>query len=59
MSKPILCTTCAAWVDCGKKDGKPYGFCLCQDLFTYTAETKCADYVNGTAMTEKEFENAK
>lgn len=53
MEEKILCTTCCAWVDCGEKDGKPYGFCLCQKLFTYTAKTACIDYMNDTVATEE------
>ena len=49
--KEILCKTCICWVDC-----KDRGFCLCEKLFTYTAKTECADYVNGTPCTEKEFD---
>lgn len=50
--KEILCKTCICWVDCGAK-----GFCLCEDLFTYTAKTECDDYVNGEPSTEREFDN--
>ena len=57
MEKEILCKSCICWVDCGERDGKPHGFCLCEKLFTYTTRTQCADYVNGDPTTEKEFEN--
>ena len=52
----ILCKTCAAWVDCGLKDDKPYGFCLMCDLFTYTAATTCPNHVDGEPIPEKEYE---
>ena len=50
----ILCKTCAAWVDCKDK-----GFCLCENLFTYTARTKCSDYVKGTPITEEELDEGE
>ena len=55
--KDILCTSCNWWCDCGKKDGKPWGFCFYEPLFTYTARTKCADYSKGNPMAEEEYEN--
>lgn len=55
--KEILCESCSYWVDCGMEDGKPYGFCLAQDLFTYTAETSCGEYSEGKPLTEEEFEH--
>ena len=39
------------------EDGKPYGFCLAQDLFTYTAETSCGEYSEGKPLTEEEFDS--
>ena len=51
------CSHCTKWVDCGAK-----GFCLCKDLFTYTELLECAscpDYVEGTPITEDEFESAQ
>ena len=57
--KEILCRTCNIWVDCGKKDGKPHGFCLARDLFTYTEETECMDYSKGQPSTEAEYEEAQ
>ena len=59
MESEILCLTCAAWVDCGEREKKPWGFCLARDLFTYTAETRCTEYSEGKPITEDEFENAK
>lgn len=59
MESEILCLTCAAWVDCGERENKPRGFCLTRDLFTYTAEIRCNDYIKGNPVTEKEFESAK
>lgn len=53
----VLCKTCCHWVDCGEKDGKPYGFCLNLDLFTYTAKTACAEYDEGKPVTEEEFDS--
>ena len=53
----ILCKSCLCWVDCGKKNNKPYGFCLCEYLFTYTAKTSCKEYINGTPSTNKEWED--
>jgi hypothetical protein len=55
--KEILCESCCHWVDCGEKDGKPYGFCLNLDLFTYTAKTACAEYDEGKPVTEEEFDS--
>lgn len=57
--KEVLCKSCLCWIDCDPKGrkGKPYGFCLCRDLFSYTAETECKDYVNGTPSTDKEWED--
>ena len=59
IEKPILCKSCIYWVDCGEKENKPYGFCLAEDLFTYTARKHCNDYTKGTPITEEEFENAE
>ena len=47
----ILCRHCCHWVDC-----KTNGFCLDRDLFTYTEETECSDYLEGVPMTESEYE---
>ncbi len=52
----MLCKTCNFWVDCGKKNRKPHGFCLCEDLFTYTAKQKCVNYAKGTPMTAEKWE---
>lgn len=53
-----ICMVCAKWVDCDKMKllDKPFGFCLTRDLFTYTAETECGDYLNGIPFSEEEFE---
>lgn len=58
MKKEVLCLTCICWVDCGEKDGSPHGFCLACDLFTYKAETRCADYIKGEPIPVEEFDNA-
>lgn len=57
MNEEILCKKCVAWVDCGEKDNKPYGFCLQEPLFTYTLRTICSEHIEGTPSTEKDFEN--
>lgn len=33
-------------------------FCLTEPLFTYTARTHCSDFIDGTPVTEKEFDEA-
>ena len=53
----ILCKKCATWVDCGEKEGKPFGFCVQKDFFTYTAESECPMYLEGTPISGQEFEN--
>ena len=55
MKKEVLCKTCVRWVDCGKKDGEQYGFCVLEPLYTYTAYTRCSDYLKGTPLKEKEL----
>lgn len=52
---PILCRTCCHWVDCGEKDGEPHGFCVMRDLYTYTAYTQCAEYLEGELIDESEM----
>lgn len=52
----VLCKTCLCWVDCGKRSGKIYGFCLVEDLFTYTAKTSCKEYIRGNPSIENEGE---
>jgi hypothetical protein len=52
----IICSKCSSWVDCGIKYGERYGFCLLQDLFTYTARTDCVDFTEGKPLTEKEYD---
>lgn len=59
----ILCEKCSKWVKC-KADEKAkvnehYGFCLCQDLFTYTQNKKCCDFCKGEPMTEEEWEKCQ
>ena len=56
MKKKVLCKSCILWCDCGVKCGKPNGFCLCRDLFTYTARTECGEYQKGEPFTEEEFD---
>lgn len=48
----ILCKTCICAVLCKDKQ-----FCLNEELFTYTAKTSCQDYIQGTPMTEQEYED--
>lgn len=55
----VLCANCAHWVNCSNKK-KIYGFCLYQDLFTYTnvkITDTCIDFIKGDPLTEKEYEN--
>ncbi|MBO7715810.1 MAG: hypothetical protein J6S85_19765 [Methanobrevibacter sp.] len=49
-----ICKTCSCWVDCKDK-----GFCLCEDLFTYTEKSSCKMYEEGTPITEEEYEKAQ
>lgn len=56
MNKKILCKTCIFWVDC-TKDNKPKGFCLLEDLFTYTDKEVCENYTEGKPVTEAEYED--
>lgn len=53
----IVCKKCSCWVDCTKDKNKPYGFCLMEDLFTYTEKTKCEKFIDGTPVTEKDFDD--
>ena len=55
-TQEIVCKKCACWVDC-TKNGETKGFCLQENLFTYTAKTSCQDYIEGTPMTEQEYED--
>lgn len=42
----VLCLTCASWINCGKHNtDEVHGFCLNEKLFTFTAKTKCAEYL--------------
>ena len=52
----VLCKSCIKWVDCSKNNNLPMGFCLCEDLFTYTEKLQCHEYVKGTPYTEAEWE---
>lgn len=56
-NKEIVCTKCSCWVDCSRGE-ETYGFCLTEPLFTYTAKTRCSDFIDGTPLTEKEFDEA-
>ena len=49
----VLCTHCGYWVKC-----KNNGFCLIQDLFTYTNETECEMFEEGIPITEEEYNEA-
>ena len=57
--KEILCESCSHWIDCGTKDNKPYGYCVMEDLYTYTARKKCPDYCRGEPVKEEELETVK
>ena len=46
-----ICQKCTWWVDCHNK-----GFCLQEDLFTYTEKESCRDFEQGKPMTEEEYE---
>ena len=35
------------------------GFCLEEDLFTYTEKTICGDYTKGKPMTEEEWDECE
>ena len=52
--KEILCRSCCRWVDCGEKDGEPWGYCVIEPLYTHTAYTRCGDYVRGEPIKEDE-----
>lgn len=55
-----LCITCMNWVNCGWKNGKPLGFCICEDLYTYTNKSvneDCLNYTEGQSISLKEWEN--
>ena len=54
----ILCKKCNKWVDCSSDKNKDLGFCLNEDLFTYTAKDKCSDYSVGKTITEQEYEQS-
>lgn len=53
------CCHCSNWVNCKWFNGKPYGFCLTEDLFTYTCkfvDEDCSNFEEGTPITEEEWE---
>ena len=55
----MKCEKCNNWVDCQYKE-KGLGFCLCQELFTYTKlddNEPCEDFVTGCPMSPEEFDN--
>ncbi len=55
----VLCKSCIKWVDCTKKNGRPIGFCLEEELFTHTEKTVCDDYVQGNPIPEKVWEECE
>lgn len=59
----VLCTHCNNWVKCTPHEKarirEPYGFCITEYLFTYTAKDKCKDFVEGKPMSEEEWEEAQ
>ena len=52
-----ICEQCSAWINCGEKDKKPYGFCLWEDLYTYTERSWCKEFSEGRPMDIKEYES--
>lgn len=63
MTDDVLCTHCIKWVKCtphkNSKVQEPYGFCLAEDLFTYTARNRCKEFTAGECCTEQEWEMAQ
>ena len=53
----VLCKTCSKWVDCKNDDNVSLGFCLSEELFTFTERESCENYSEGKPMTEEEFDN--
>lgn len=51
---PILCHKCMLWVKCDKG-----GFCQAKNLFTFTAQIACNDFIQGKPITIKEWEKQK
>ena len=41
----VLCKSCIKWVKCEREEGVIMGFCLNEDLFTYTAKLRCPNYM--------------
>lgn len=52
----VLCKSCTRWVKCEREEGVIMGFCLNEDLFTYTAKLRCPNYMKGMPIKEKEFD---
>lgn len=55
-----ICCNCSHWVNCGWKNGKPYGFCIMKDLFTYTCKSTndcCIDFDKGKPISSDEWED--
>ncbi|MBO7731858.1 MAG: hypothetical protein J6S67_04880 [Methanobrevibacter sp.] len=52
----ILCETCVHFVSCGIRDRRIYGYCLFEDLYTYTSRKRCEDYTEGVPLKEEELE---
>lgn len=59
----ILCTHCNYWVKCTPNEKakvqEPYGFCMLESLFTYTAKTSCRLFNEGQPMSEQAWENSQ
>ena len=56
MPNKILCYHCSSWVDCSN-DAEKKGFCITENLYTYTEREECKDFEEGDPMTEQEYEN--
>jgi len=60
MNEDILCTHCSYWVRCipneKAKVKEPYGFCMVEDLFTYTFRDKCSAHNEGKPTEEHDWE---
>ena len=59
----ILCETCSYWVKCRLTDKAAvkgaWGFCVREELFTYTQRDKCKDYQKGEPITSEEWEDSQ
>ena len=54
-----LCYSCTHWVNCGWQNGKPLGFCILKDLYTYTCKSTdecCMDFDKGENILLKDWE---